>query len=189
MRRSWSSAAVGLLAATLVVATAAPASAEHWSRTDRVGDGFAGGDIRRLTAVNGDGGEDGLMVNVRVARLDGHQIKRAVLMIDTNRRDGTDYMVISRRTGQGRQLVLKRAELFSDDPGVRVPCRVMHTKWSPREDKIWIRIPRSCLSAPSETLRVGYTTESGHDSDWAPGAHGTFGRWLTTGPGQARSRG
>jgi hypothetical protein len=169
---------IGILLVSLIVLTglsALPASAHQWVHRDQRGDGFTGGDIVRLKATNRTAT---VSVRVQFADLIRRNIKYSFLVIDTQRHDGTDYILYTRWTSNGYRNKLIRAIPFSDGSVTTIACPQLDVDWKLSLERIVLHVPQSCLSRPTELVRVGYYSQSRTDYDWAPGRYASYGRWI-----------
>jgi hypothetical protein len=158
-----------------------PAFGESWNRQDPRNDGFRGGEIIRLDAANGP---EAVHVRAKFANLDRGKVRDTILVIDTHRRDGQDYMVFSRWTGSEVRRSLYRTVPYSDANARKIPCPRMEAHWRTSSDVMTFRMPQNCLTRPSGPVRVGFHAQGrkpGYGSDWAPGRFLHYSSWLRQG--------
>ena len=157
------------------------ASAQHWSRSDSSTDGFRGGEHTRLSASNRS---SGVYLQVKFKDLIRREMGHDFAVIDTQRRDGQDFMVWTRWDGTRYVNQLLRTFPYTDASAKRIRCSDMSVHWQRRRDKITIRVPQHCLKRPTDRVRVGFYSAQKHfavgsSDDWAPRQYTRYGRWLS----------
>ena len=170
--------AAAVAASLLLIAVAgSPAQAQSWDRTDRAGDGPAGGDIRKLTIANRSAT---VRMIVEFANLVPKKAGSDFFVIDTERADGYDYILYTHWTKSGVKRHLIRAVPFSDSDAHGIACPELTVNWRTGTDRIVANIPQSCLHRPTPYVRGGFYSidKAATDDDWAPGKYATYGPWL-----------
>jgi hypothetical protein len=168
-----------VLAIVFIVVGALPAAAERSSRADPHSDGFVGGEITRLSASNRTAE---VSVRVKFKNLIRRDMgASSFAVIDTHRRDNTDYMIFTRWNGSRYVNRLLRTVPFSDAGADKIRCPRMSIQWQLRKDRILMHVPQACLKRPSQGVRVGFYSNGrgGSHDDWAPGRYATYGEWLS----------
>jgi hypothetical protein len=172
--------AAAAASAALVLTAATPADAERWDRSDRVGDGPNGGDISHLTVANRVAA---VHIDVDFDNLIAHKSGRDFFVIDTQRKDGYDYILYTRWRSDGAKSRMIRAVPFSESDAHTVRCPDLAVHWRPKKDRIDVNIPQECLNRPTPLIRAGFysTDKKPTADDWAPRQYATYGPWLDVG--------